>query len=171
MWGYCGKKLLFMGCEFGQWQEWNHDTGLEWQALTAPRHQGVQRLVRDLNQVYRHEPALYQVDFDWNGFQWIDANDSDNSVFSFIRYSEDRQRCIIVVCNMTPVVRHGYRIGAPLEGRYRELINSDLEIYGGSGVENGPDIHAEAVASHTFAQSLSLTLPPLATLMLQPCPS
>ncbi|MGE4560495.1 MAG: 1,4-alpha-glucan branching protein GlgB [Desulfobulbus sp.] len=171
MWGYCGKKLLFMGCEFGQWQEWNHDTGLEWQALTAPRHQGVQRLVRDLNQVYRHEPALYQVDFDWNGFQWIDANDSDNSVFSFIRYSEDRQRCIIVICNMTPVVRHGYRIGAPLEGRYRELINSDLEIYGGSGVENGPDIHAEAVASHTFPQSLSLTLPPLATLMLQPCPS
>ncbi|MGE4560455.1 MAG: 1,4-alpha-glucan branching protein GlgB [Desulfobulbus sp.] len=171
MWGYCGKKLLFMGCEFGQWQEWNHDTGLEWQALTAPRHQGVQRLVRDLNQVYRHEPALYQVDFDWNGFQWIDANDSDNSVFSFIRYSEDRQRCIIVICNMTPVVRHGYRIGAPLEGRYRELINSDLEIYGGSGVENGPDIHTEAVASHTFPQSLSLTLPPLATLMLQPCPS
>ena len=170
MWGYCGKKLLFMGCEFGQRQEWNHDTGLEWQALSAPQHHGVQRLVRDLNQVYRHEPALYQVDFEWNGFQWIDANDSDNSVLSFIRYSEERKQFVIVICNLTPVVRQDYRIGVPRGGRYRELINSDLDVYGGSGVHN-PHLHADAVPSHTFAQSLSLTLPPLATLMLQPCTS
>jgi 1,4-alpha-glucan branching enzyme len=169
MWGYSGKKLLFMGCDFGQVQEWNHDTGLEWQALTSPRHKGVQRLVRDLNHVYRHEPALYQVDFDWNGFQWIDANDSDNSVFSFIRLSENRQRCIIVVCNFTPVVRTNYRVGVPQSGAYRELINSDLDVYGGSGVSNGPELHTRAEPCHTFAQSLSITLPPLATLILQPC--
>ncbi len=169
MWGYSGKKLLFMGCEFGQWQEWNHDTGLEWEALTAPTHQGLQRLVRDLNQVYRHEPALYQVDFDWNGFQWIDANDSDNSVFSFVRYSENRQHNIVVICNLTPVVRRGYRIGVPQGGRYKELINSDLEVYGGNGIGNGSDLQSENTPSHTFAHSLSLTLPPLATIMLQPC--
>jgi 1,4-alpha-glucan branching enzyme len=158
-----------MGCDFGQVQEWNHDTGLEWQALTSPRHKGVQRLVRDLNHVYRHEPALYQVDFDWNGFQWIDANDSDNSVFSFIRLSENRQRCIIVVCNFTPVVRTNYHVGVPQSGAYRELINSDLDVYGGSGVSNGPELHTFAEPCHTFAQSLSITLPPLATLILQPC--
>ncbi|WP_448874756.1 1,4-alpha-glucan branching protein GlgB [Desulfobulbus propionicus] len=169
MWGYSGKKLLFMGCEFGQWQEWNHDTGLEWQALTAPRHKKLQRLVRDLNQVYRHEPALYQVDFDWNGFQWIDANDSDNSVFSFVRYSENRDRFVIVVCNFTPVVRTDYRIGVPRSGEYREIINSDLEIYGGSGVSNGAKVSTRPDPCHTFAQSLSLTLPPLATLLLHPC--
>ena len=168
MWGYCGKKLLFMGCEFGQWQEWNHDTGLEWQALNAPSHQGVQRLVRDLNLVYRHHPALYQVDFDWNGFQWINANDSDNSVFSFVRYAEDRQ-CIVVVCNLTPVVRRDYRIGVPEGGPYRELINTDLDVYGGSGVTNDAVIDASPQPSHGFGHCLALTLPPLATLMLKPC--
>ena len=170
MWAYAGKKLLFMGGEFAQWKEWNHDAGLDWAALAGERHQGMQRLVRDLNLVYRHEPSLYQVDFDWKGFQWIDANDSDNSVLSFIRYSENRQQCIIVICNLTPVVHRGYRLGVPQSGRYRELINSDLAIYGGSGVDNGPDLHTDPVSSHTFGHSLSLTLPPLATLMLQPCP-
>jgi 1,4-alpha-glucan branching enzyme len=168
MWSYSGKKLLFMGCEFGQWQEWNHDTGLEWQALTTPRHQGLHRLVRDLNRVYRHVPALHQVDFDWNGFQWIDANDSDNSVFSFVRYAEDRRQCIVVVCNFTPLQRTDYRIGVPRGGMYHELINSDLDIYGGSGISNGPELHADPKPCHSFAHSLSLTLPPLATLILQP---
>jgi len=169
MWGYSGKKLLFMGCEFGQWQEWNHDTGLEWQALEAPRHQGVQRLVRDLNRVYRNEPALHQVDFDWSGFQWIDANDSDNSVFSFVRYAKDPKDFVVVVCNLTPVVHHGYRIGVPQAGPYRELINSDLEIYGGSGVGNGAVV-ALNEPCHAFGAALTLTLPPLAALILQPCP-
>jgi len=169
MWSYSGKKLLFMGCEFGQWQEWNHDAGLEWQALEAPLHQGLQRLVRDLNQVYRHTPALHQVDFDWSGFQWIDANDSDNSVLSFVRYGKDPKDFVVVVCNLTPVVRHGYRIGVPKAGPYRELINSDLEIYGGSGVGNGPVV-ALNEPCHAFGAALSLTLPPLAALILQPCP-
>ena len=169
MWGYSGKKLLFMGCDFGQWQEWNHDTGLEWQALDAPRHQGLQRLVRDLNQVYRHEPALHEVDFDWSGFQWIDANDSDNSVLSFVRYAKDPADFVVVVCNLTPVVRQGYCIGVPKAGPYRELINSDLEIYGGSGVGNGPVV-ALNEPCHAFGAALSLTLPPLAALILQPCP-
>ena len=169
MWGYSGKKLLFMGCDFGQWQEWNHDTGLEWQALDAPRHQGLQRLVRDLNQVYRHEPALHEVDFDWSGFQWIDANDSDNSVLSFVRYAKDPADFVVVVCNLTPVVRQGYCIGVPKAGPYRELINSDLEIYGGSGVGNG-SVVALNQPCHAFGAALSLTLPPLAALILQPCP-
>ena len=169
MWGYSGKKLLFMGCDFGQWQEWNHDTGLEWQALDAPRHQGMQRLVRDLNQVYRHEPALHEVDFDWSGFQWIDANDSDNSVLSFVRYAKDPADFVVVVCNLTPVVRRGYCIGVPKAGPYRELINSDLEIYGGSGVGNG-SVVALNQPCHAFGAALSLTLPPLAALILQPCP-
>lgn len=169
MWGYSGKKLLFMGCDFGQWQEWNHDVGLEWQALEAPRHQGMQRLVRDLNQVYRHEPALHEVDFDWSGFQWIDANDSDNSVLSFVRYAKDPADFVVVVCNLTPVVRQGYCIGVPKAGLYRELINSDLEIYGGSGVGNGPVV-ALNQPCHAFGAALSLTLPPLAALILQPCP-
>ncbi|NLX19654.1 MAG: 1,4-alpha-glucan branching protein GlgB [Desulfobulbus sp.] len=167
MWGYSGKKLLFMGCEFGQWQEWNHDTGLEWRALEAPSHQGVQRLVRDLNVVYRHEPALHQVDFDWGGFRWIDANDSDNSVFSFLRFAKTPDTFVVVVCNFTPVVRQNYCIGVPKPGRYRELINSDLEIYGGGNISNGPAITTKPESNHTFDHTLSLTLPPLATLILQ----
>ena len=168
MWGYSGKKLLFMGGEFGQWQEWNHDTGLEWRALEVPSHQGVQRLVRDLNCVYRSEPALHQIDFNWNGFRWIDANDSDNSVFSFLRYAKNPEDFIVVICNFTPVVREQYRIGVPKGGAYRELINSDLEIYGGSGVGNGPTLATLPEPCHTFDQCLSLSLPPLATLWLKP---
>jgi len=169
MWGYPGKKLLFMGCEFGQWQEWNHDTGLEWQALNAPRHRGMQRLARDLNLVYQHEPALHQVDFDWSGFKWIDANDSDNSVLSFIRYAKNPDDFVIVVCNFTPVVREHYRIGVPKAGAYRELINSDQDIYGGSGISNGPVINALPEPCHSFGHSLSLIIPPLSTLFLHPC--
>ncbi|MGI6657332.1 MAG: 1,4-alpha-glucan branching protein GlgB [Desulfobulbus sp.] len=168
MWGYSGKKLLFMGGEFGQWQEWNHDTGLEWMALTAPRHQGVQRLVRDLNTVYRAEPCLHQVDFDWTGFRWIDANDSDNSVFSFLRSAKNQDDFAVVVSNFAPVVRYDYRIGVPKAGVYRELINTDLEIYGGSGVDNGPAITTIDAPCHGFGHSLSLVLPPLSTLILQP---
>ncbi|MCL2457322.1 MAG: 1,4-alpha-glucan branching protein GlgB [Desulfobulbus sp.] len=168
MWGYSGKKLLFMGGEFGQWQEWNHDTGLEWMALEAPSHRGVQHLVRDLNLVYRFEAALHQIDFNWNGFRWIDANDSDNSVFSFLRFGKNPEDFIVVVCNFTPVVRQQYRIGVPRAGTYRELINSDHVIYGGSGVGNGPMCTTLPEACHTFDQCLSLTLPPLTTLWLKP---
>ena len=170
MWGYSGKKLLFMGCEFGQWKEWNHDTGLDWEALTAPRHQGLQRFVRDLNLVYQNEPSLYEADFDWNGFSWIDANDTDNSVLSFIRRGKNPEDLLVIVCNFTPTVHQEYRIGVPQAGSYQELINSDLEIYGGSGISNGATVATRPEKSHGWDQSLNLVLPPLGTLFLKPSP-
>ncbi len=168
MWGYSGKKLLFMGCEFGQWQEWNYDKSLEWDALVAPNHQGLQRLVRDLNTVYKNEPALHEVDFEWNGFSWIDANDSDNSVLSFIRFAKDPDDFLVIVCNLTPVVRHNYRIGVPASGDYKELINSDLDVYWGSNVKNSQPVTAKDDACHGFEKCLELTLPPLSTIFLKP---
>jgi 1,4-alpha-glucan branching enzyme len=166
MWSYSGKKLLFMGCEFGQWQEWNHDKGLEWDALLSENHQGLQRFVRDLNLVYRNEPALHENDFDWSGFSWINANDSDNSVLSFIRRAENPDDFLIIICNFTPLVREDYRIGVPCGGNYRELINSDLAVYWGSDVSNGI-VHSIPEKTHGLEHTLSLTLPPLSTLILK----
>jgi len=168
MWAYCGKKLLFMGCEFGQWQEWNFDTGLEWSALDYHLHGGLKRLVRDLNLVYRAEPALYENDFDWSGFSWIDANDSDNSVLSFVRRALNPEERIVIVCNFTPVVRHGYRIGVEDSGPFEELINTDKDIYGGTGQHVNHHLESEPVPCHGMEHSLLLTLPPLATVMLRP---
>ena len=168
MWAYAGKKLLFMGGEFAQWKEWNHDAGLDWAALAGERHQGMQRLVRDLNLVYRNQPALYEVDFSWHGFSWVEANDADNSVFSFVRYAKDPKDFLVVVCNFTPVVRHGYHIGVPHASGYAELINTDLEVYGGSGVHNPEHIDVIEQEWHGLPCSLSLVLPPLAVLILQP---
>ncbi len=170
MWGYPGKKLLFMGCEFGQRQEWNHDQGLEWAALDEPAHQGLKRFVRDLNLVYRAEPALHENDFDWNGFAWIDTNDTDNSVLSFIRLARDREDFLIIVCNFTPVVRDRYRIGVMRPGTYRELLNSDKEVYGGSGVWYDGERSTLSEPCHGQPYSLELTLPPLAVVMLKPVP-
>lgn len=167
MWGHPGKKLLFMSCEFGQWQEWNFYTGLEWEALKAPNHQGVQRFVEDLNCLYRSEPALHEDDFEWTGFTWIDANDSDNSVFSFMRHAKFTGEFIVVVSNFTPVPRYDYRIGVPKPGYYCEIINSDAECYWGSNMGNEGGRETKNVPMHGHAQSLSLTLPPLATIMLK----
>ncbi|MES3020940.1 MAG: 1,4-alpha-glucan branching protein GlgB [Pseudomonadota bacterium] len=164
MWGHPGKKLLFMGCEFAQAKEWNADASLDWHLLDDPAHAGVQRLVRDLNNVLRAYPALHQVDFEQRGFEWISHEDRENSVLSFVRRADDGS-CVLVVCNFTPVCRPGYRIGVPAAGRYRELINTDQLQYGGSGVGNGV-LATEASGMHGRAQSLALTLPPLATLML-----
>lgn len=168
MFGYSGKKLLFMGDEFGQWQEWNHDKGLEWQALDAVNHQGLKHFVRDLNLVYRSEPALHENDFNWNGFAWIDTSDSENSVFSFIRYAVDRNDFLIIVSNFTPMVRHQYRIGVPKGGKYRELLNSDKDIYWGSGVFYDGELDSLNEPRHGHPCSLSLTLPPLSTLIIKP---
>lgn len=168
MWSYPGKKLLFMGCEFAQWQEWNFDRELEWQALESLNHQGIQRLVRDLNLTYQNEAPLHEVDFDWNGFAWIDANDSDNSVLSFLRYGRNESNFLIIISNFTPVVRTGYVIGVPSGGKYQELINTDLDIYWGSGVNNGGVISSRPTKAHGMDHSLELTLPPLATLILKP---
>jgi len=167
MWGHPGKKLLFMGGEFAQWQEWNFSTSLEWAALTAPTHQGVQRFVKDLNYLYQNEPALYEDDFEWTGFTWIDANDSDNSVFSFMRNAKSRPEFVVVVTNFTPVPRHNYRVGVPKSGYYREILNSDSAHYGGSNMGNDGGRTTEDIPWHGHAQSLSLTLPPLATIMLK----
>ena len=167
MWGHPGKKLLFMGDEFGQWQEWNFNTSLEWVALTAPNHQGVLNFIRDLNRVYRAERALYEDDFEWTGFTWLDANDSDNSILSFIRNAKTTDEFIIVISNFTPVPRHDYRIGVPQPGYYKEIINSDAGYYWGSNVGNEGGRITENVPMHGHARSLNLTLPPLSTIMLK----
>ena len=167
MWGHPGKKLLFMGGEFAQWQEWNFSAGLEWQVLASPNHQGVQRFIKDLNRLYQDEPALYEDDFEWTGFTWIDANDSDNSVFSFLRNGKSSNEFIVVVSNFTPVVRQNYRIGVPKPGYYKEVLNSDSAHYWGSNVGNEGGIQTEETPFHGYDFSLSLTLPPLATIMLK----
>jgi 1,4-alpha-glucan branching enzyme len=169
MYGHPGKKLLFMGGEFGQTREWDHDASLDWHLLEmGPYHRGLQQLVQELNGLYRTEPALHEVDFDPAGFRWIDCNDWEASVISFLRRAKDPGDFLVFVCNFTPVVRHGYRIGVPRGGLYRERINTDRHAYGGSNVGNGESILAEAAPRHGFDHSLTLTLPPLATLILQP---
>ncbi len=165
MWGHPGKKLLFMGSEFGQYAEWNANRSLDWHLLDYPMHQGVQRLIRDLNAVYRHFPALHQLDSDPRGFEWIAHDDRDNSVFSFIRRAENGD-FIVVVSSFTPVPRHGYRIGVPQDGTYREIINTDNQVYGGGGIGNAM-LQAAPVGSHGRSWSLELTIPPLATIMLK----
>jgi 1,4-alpha-glucan branching enzyme len=165
MWGHPGKKLLFMGGEFAQAREWNVDRSLDWHLLDNPLHQGIQRLVRDLNAVMQHYSALHQLDVEARGFEWITHEDRDNSVFSFIRKDGDGN-AVLVVSNFTPVPRHGYRIGVGQPGRYVEILNTDDAQYGGSGLRNG-DLHTEPVAIHGRAQALSLTIPPLATIMLK----
>ena len=168
MWGHPGKKLLFMGCEFGQANEWNAESSLDWHLLEQPQHLGVQRLVSDLNAVNRQYGALHQLDFEQRGFEWITHEDRENSVLSFIRHGANGDT-VIVLCNFTPVVRHDYRIGVAQAGRYREIINTDATQYGGSGVGNG-ERQTESIAAHGRACSLSLSLPPLATLMLTLAP-
>nr|MBI3612273.1 1,4-alpha-glucan branching protein GlgB [Nitrospirota bacterium] len=167
MYGHPGKKMLFMGGEFGQWAEWNHDASLSWHLLQYDPHVGLQRYVRDLNRLYLAESALHQVDFDWSGFQWIDFSDAEQSVISFLRRSRDQADCILCIGNLTPVPRHGYRIGVPKPGWYRELLNSDAAVYGGSNQGNEGGVQAEATPCHGFPYSVSLTLPPLGFLFLK----
>ena len=166
MYAHPGKKLLFMGGEFAQKREWNHDSSLDWHLLDQPAHAGIQQLVRDLNHFYRNTAALYQVDFSAEGFEWIDCSDNEQGVISFIRHGSNLGEMVITVCNMTPVIRRSYRIGVPSSGCYREKINSDASIYGGSGVGNLGEVRAEEIAAHGRDYSLNLTLPPLATLIL-----
>jgi len=154
-----------MGSEFAQDWEWNHDAGLDWQALDHPLHAGVQLLVRDLNRLYRSTPALYQCDCEPEGFSWIDAANGNESVLSYMRWSTDRQGLAVIVCNFTPVPRVDYRIGVPRPGRYRERVNTDAHDYGGSGIGNFGGVEADAVPMHGQSCSLRLWLPPLATLI------
>ncbi|HVL59674.1 MAG TPA: 1,4-alpha-glucan branching protein GlgB [Burkholderiaceae bacterium] len=166
MWTHPGKKLLFMGCEFGQRREWTHDGSLEWWVLQFPDHDGLRRLIGDLNRLYRDEPALHQLDTESRGFEWVDGSDSENSVISYLRRSRDGD-AVLVLCNFTPLPRHNYTVGAPRGGRWRELLNSDAPIYGGSGVGNYGAIDSSPVPAHGRYHSLTLTLPPLAVIVLK----
>ena len=166
MFSYPGKKLLFMGCEFGQGDEWNHHQALDWHVLDYAYHQGVQDLVRDLNSLYVKSPELHFYDFDSQGFQWIDCHDHEQSVISYIRKSKDK--IFVIVLNFTPVKRDYYRIGVPHDGEYKEIINSDSSYYGGSNVGNDTSVRAEPNPWMGFPCSLKLTLPPLGGIILRP---
>ena len=168
MFTYPGKKLLFMGGEFGQEREWNHNTSLDWHLLDDPAHEGVRRLVRDVNGLYRGVPALHELDCDAAGFEWIDCTDFESSVFAYLRRGRDDGEFAVVVCNFTPIVRENYRIGVPAGGLYRECLNTDSEIYGGSNVGNGGAVMAVEIEHHGRPFMLDLTLPPLATLVFVP---
>ena len=168
MFGHPGKKLLFMGCEFAQEREWNHDQSLDWHLLDNPEHAGVQCLVRDLNQLYRATPALYQQDFVPAGFEWIDHNDNQRSVLSFVRWAADQSDFVVVLCNFTPNVWTDYRLGVPRPGGYRELLNTDWAAYGGSDVSSlAADNPATDTPWHNQPHSIVLTIPPLATVFLK----
>jgi 1,4-alpha-glucan branching enzyme len=170
MWGHPGKKLLFMGGEFGQWREWNFKESLDWHLLAPPsdpHHAQLLDFVRDLNHLYESEPALSVLDNDPEGFSWIDPHDSDQSVVSFMRRGKKEGDTLVFICNFTPEPRHGYRLGVPRAGEYYELINSDATRYGGSGLENKQPMPSGPVYWQSCPHSILLTLPPLATVVLK----
>ncbi len=168
MWAHPGKKLLFMGCEIAQPGEWNHDAALPWGLLDDPRHRGVQRLVHDLNAAYRGIPALHRRDTSPDGFRWVVGDDRAQSIFAWLRFGAEGDAPALVVCNSTPVPRQGYRVGVPRGGAWAEALNTDAATYGGTNGGNGGSVTAAPVPCHGFAQSLSLSLPPLAVLILTP---
>jgi 1,4-alpha-glucan branching enzyme len=167
MFGEPGKKLLFMGGEFGQWDEWCHERSLSWDLLESPPHQGVQKWVQDLNRLYRQEPALHQLDFSDAGFEWIDFRDADSSILAFVRKAATTEDLIMIAANLTPVPRINYRFGVPGAGRWRELLNSDSKLYGGSGYGNFGGVDALPTQSHGRDHSISLVLPPLGIVFLK----
>jgi 1,4-alpha-glucan branching enzyme len=168
MWGHPGKKLLFMGGELGEWDEWNAEGSLHWDLLEYAEHAGLQSLVRDLNRVYRETPALWERDFDGSGFRWLEANDAANNVLAFARWDESGERPVVCVLNLSPVPRYEYRVGMPICCEWREVLNTDAPFYGGSGVGNLGAVDAEAVPWHDQPFSASLTLPPLGGVWLVP---
>jgi len=167
MWTHPGKKLIFMGAEIAQDREWSHDREIDWGLLDDPLHRGIQRLVRDLNRTYAGEPALHRRDAVSTGFRWVVGDDRSNSVFAFLRYGSEADPPVLVVCNMTPVPRHSYGIGVPRPGLWRELLNTDSVLYGGSNMGNAGAVETTPVQQHGEAQSLVLTLPPLAAVYLR----
>ena len=168
MWGHPGKKLLFMGSEFGQWNEWNHDSSLDWHLLEHPLHSGLRRWVRDLNTFYRDQPSLYEVDFESAGFEWVDCSDWEGSVISFLRRAKNPDDVTLFICSFTPVPRLNYRVGVPVNGQWREVLNSDALLYGGSGLGNNGRVEAVPLPLHGRHYSLGLTIPPLGVLVLRP---
>jgi 1,4-alpha-glucan branching enzyme len=168
MFGHPGKKLLFMGDEFGQWSEWNHDGSLEWNLLDHPSHAGLKRWVRDLNTLYRGEPLLHTMDFNSAGFEWVDCKDFQRSIISFLRRGQNPNDQLLFVCNFTPVVRQNYRVGVPLEGYWKEILNSDAPLYGGSGQGNFGGLSTVPLPIHGRPFSLNMTLPPLGIVIFRP---
>ena len=162
-----GKKLLFMGGELGQWQEWGHDRSLDWHLLEDERHAGIQRLVGHLNRLHQGEPALHELDHDPAGFEWIDANDFEESVLTFLRKGRKAEEQVLVAFNMTPVPRYDYCVGVPHGGRWNEILNSDAPIYGGSGQGNLGGLDAHDIGCHGRPHSVNLTLPPLGMVMFK----
>jgi 1,4-alpha-glucan branching enzyme len=168
MWAQNGKKLLFMGGEFGQWREWDHESSLDWHLLDYEPHQGLQRWVEDLNRFYRDQRAMHECDVDPRGFEWVDANDADNSVLTFFRRGKHEENIVLVAANFTPVPRLSYRVGVPRGGRWAELLNSDARLYGGSGTGNMGGVESVPFGSHGRPHSINLNLPPLGVVFLKP---
>src|SRR5579875_1510063 len=164
MWARPGKKLLFMGGEFGQWREWNYNESLDWHLLDEPDHRGLQSLVRDLNAIYKSEPALWEADVEPEGFKWVEPDDADSNVIAFLRIAPSSGRRLLCVCNFSGALREGYRVGVPKLGTYREVLNTNSAVYGGSNNGNAGAVEAEPVSHHGYPYSVSLTLPPLTVL-------
>ena len=168
MWAHPGKKLLFMGAEVAQDREWSHDRSVDWHLLDAPSHNGVATLVKTVNLLYKERPSLWEQDFDWQGFRWIDANDTDQNVLSFLRFPADPAgKPLACIANLSPMPRVGYRIGLPSGGWWNEVLNTDAPVFWGSGVVNGP-VEANGVPWHGLDHSVDLTLPPLGVIWLEP---
>ena len=168
-WMQPGKKLLFMGGEIGQWREWNHETSLDWHLLEDAAHRGLQRWVRDLNTTYRGEPALHELDCDAGGFAWVDCHDADQSTLAFLRRGRNPDEAVLVACNFTPVPRHNHRLGVPWGSVWREILNGDAPLYGGSGQGNLGGAEATLVAWQGHPRSIIVTLPPLAIVVFKGC--
>jgi 1,4-alpha-glucan branching enzyme len=167
MFSMSGKKLLFMGCEFGQKQEWRHDGQLDWHLLDDPGHAGVLKCVGDLNRLYRNEPALHEMDCEPGGFTWINANDAEASVYSFYRSPMQGRERVVCVLNFTPTPRSDFRLGVPGPGYWKEILNTDAEVYGGANFGNNGGLQAEAVPNHGQPYSVMMTIPPLAAVFLK----
>jgi 1,4-alpha-glucan branching enzyme len=168
MFAHPGKKLQFMGCEFGQWNEWNHDTSLQWDLLQWSSHQGLQKFVADLNRTYRREPALYEIDFESSGFEWIDCHNYEQSTLAFVRRAKDPRDFLVIGCNFTPCPRTQHRLGVPELCWYEEILNSDSTYYGGSNVGNGPGRMAEPLPWDGRPYSIPIALPPLGVVIMKP---
>jgi 1,4-alpha-glucan branching enzyme len=167
MWTHPGKKLMFMGCEFGQWNEWNCNSTLQWDLLQWDSHKGLQKMIGDLNAVYRREPALHEVEFEGGGFEWIDSMNREASILGYIRRAKDPNDFVVVCCNFTPSVHNEYRLGVPEAGNYKEIFNSDSEFYGGTNMGNGMGIESEAIEAQGRENSIKLAVPPMGVTMFK----
>ena len=167
MWAHPGKKLLFMGQEIGQREEWNHNAGVRWELLEFDPHRKLQTLMIELNRLYRESPALYQVDFHYSGFEWVDFRDVEHSIIAFLRRAEDPRDFLMICCNFTPVPHVGYEFGVPEEGFYEEVLNTDSAVFGGSDIGNGGVVSSKPVPKHNRQHSIAVTLPPLAVVVFR----